>query len=103
MARCSVRYQGRLGARLAKATRLIVLKADGSIAIHSDAKAFKPLNWMNPPCTITEADGMIRAETPKGEVVIAGTFSDSIKIGKAASIQKALPMYFRPNILTVAN
>ena len=70
VARCSVRYQGRLGARLAEATRLIVLKADGSIAIHSDAKAFKPLNRMNPPCTITEADGTIRAETPKGELLV---------------------------------
>ena len=65
-----MRYQGRLGARLAEATRLIVLKADGSIAIHSDAKAFKPLNWMNPPCTITEVDGIIRAETPKGELLV---------------------------------
>ena len=65
-----MRYQGRLGARLTEATRLIVLKADGSIAIHSDAKAFKPLNWMNPPCTITEVDGIIRAETPKGELLV---------------------------------
>lgn len=46
---------------------MIVLKADGSIAIHSDAKAFKPLNWMNPPCTITETPTSIRAATPKGE------------------------------------
>lgn len=67
VARCSVQYQGRLGARLAEATRLIVMKADGSIAIHSDAKAFKPLNWMNPPCTITETETSIRALTPKGE------------------------------------
>ena len=70
VARCSVQYQGRLGATLAEATRLIVMKADGSIAIHSDAKAFKPLNWMNPPCTITERDGIIRADTPKGESLI---------------------------------
>ena len=58
IAECSVAYEGRLGARLAPARRLIVMKADGSIAIHSDSKAYKPLNWMNPPCTITEADGV---------------------------------------------
>jgi RecB family endonuclease NucS len=69
IARCSVEYQGRLGARLAPATRLIMFKADGSIAIHSDSKAFKPLNWMNPPCTITEGDGAIEARTPKGETL----------------------------------
>jgi RecB family endonuclease NucS len=67
IANCSVVYQGRLGARLAPATRLIMCKADGSIAIHSDSKAYKPLNWMNPPCTITERDGVIEATTPKGE------------------------------------
>jgi RecB family endonuclease NucS len=67
IANCSVVYQGRLGARLAPATRLIMCKADGSIAIHSDSKAYKPLNWMNPPCTIVERDGVIEATTPKGE------------------------------------
>ncbi len=69
IAQCSVEYQGRLGARLAPATRLIMFKADGSIAIHSDSKAFKPLNWMNPPCTITETGGVISATTPKGETL----------------------------------
>ena len=64
---CSVEYEGRLGARLEPARRLLVLKADGSIAVHSDTKAYKPLNWMNPPCTITEVDGTITAATPKGE------------------------------------
>jgi RecB family endonuclease NucS len=67
IAQCSVEYQGRLGARLAPATRLIMFKADGSLAIHSDSKAFKPLNWMNPPCTIIESEGVIEARTPKGE------------------------------------
>jgi endonuclease len=69
VARCAVEYQGRLGARLAAATRLILFKADGSIAIHSDAKAYKPLNWMNPPCTIEERDDVITARTPKGETL----------------------------------
>ena len=69
VARCSVTYEGRLGARLGPAVRLVLCKADGSIAIHSDAKAYKPLNWMNPPCTIDESDGEIVARTPKGETL----------------------------------
>ena len=67
VARCSVEYAGRLGARLPPAVRLVVLKADGSIAIHADAKAYKPLNWMSPPCTITDADGVISARNRAGE------------------------------------
>jgi RecB family endonuclease NucS len=69
VARCSVTYEGRLGARLGPAVRLVLCKADGSIAIHSDAGAYKPLNWMNPPCSIEEADGTIVARTPKGETL----------------------------------
>jgi RecB family endonuclease NucS len=69
VARCSVTYDGRLGARLPEAVRLLILKADGSIAIHSDAKAYKPLNWMSPPCTIDEREGVITAESPKGETL----------------------------------
>jgi RecB family endonuclease NucS len=69
VARCAVEYRGRLGARLGAATRLILFKADGSIAVHSDTKAYKPLNWMNPPCMIDEVDGVITARTPKGETL----------------------------------
>jgi hypothetical protein len=69
VARCSVEYQGRLGARLPEANRLVLLKADGSIAIHADAKAYKPLNWMNPPCTIREEAGRIIAANPAGETL----------------------------------
>jgi len=69
VAQCSVTYEGRLGARLGPAIRLILCKADGSIAIHSDAKAYKPLNWMNPPCVIEESAGSIVARTPKGETL----------------------------------
>ncbi len=62
-------YEGRLGARLEPAVRLIMCKADGSIAVHSDAKAYKPLNWMSPPCAIeTSADAII-ARSPKGETL----------------------------------
>ena len=69
IAECSVTYEGRLGARLAPARRLILLKADGSIAIHSDAKAYKPLNWMNPPCVIAATDTAITVTNPKGETL----------------------------------
>ncbi len=69
VARCSVTYEGRLGARLGPAIRLVLCKGDGSIAIHSDAKAYKPLNWMNPPCTIETSDDTIVARTPKGETL----------------------------------
>ncbi len=70
VATCAVTYQGRLGARLEPAPRLILMKADGSIAIHADAKAYKPLNWMNPPCTITETDDLLTVRTPKGEELV---------------------------------
>jgi RecB family endonuclease NucS len=64
---CSVEYEGRLGARLPSARRLVMLKGDGSIAVHSDSKAYKPLNWMSPPCTIREGPGAITATNPTGE------------------------------------
>jgi RecB family endonuclease NucS len=64
---CSVVYEGRLGARLPPACRLLMLKDDGSIAIHSDSRAYKPLNWMSPPCTIREEAGRIVATNPSGE------------------------------------
>jgi RecB family endonuclease NucS len=69
VANCSVEYQGRRGARLPAAARLIMLKADGSIAIHADAKAYKPLNWMSPPCTVREGEGRLLATTPAGETI----------------------------------
>jgi RecB family endonuclease NucS len=54
IARCSVDYVGRLTAHLPMAPRLVLVKADGSVSIHADDRAFKPLNWMNPPCTLRE-------------------------------------------------
>ena len=53
IARCQVDYAGRLTAHLPMATRLILVKADGSVSIHADDRAYKPLNWMSPPCTLT--------------------------------------------------
>jgi endonuclease len=52
IARCQVDYTGRLSAHLPMATRLIMMKSDGSVSIHADDRAYKPLNWMNPPCTL---------------------------------------------------
>ncbi len=52
IARCSVDYVGRLTAHLPEATRLLLVKADGSVLIHSDGGSYKPLNWMSPPCSL---------------------------------------------------
>jgi RecB family endonuclease NucS len=54
IARCQVDYAGRLTAHLPMATRLILVKADGSVSIHADDRAYKPLNWMSPPCALVE-------------------------------------------------
>lgn len=54
IARCSVDYEGRLTAHLPLATRLLMVKADGSVLVHSDGGSYKPLNWMSPPCTMAE-------------------------------------------------
>jgi RecB family endonuclease NucS len=78
---CSVTYEGRLGARLAPAPRLVLIKADGSLAIHSDSKAYKPLNWMNPPCVFRETPTEIVVTNQKGETIridIHEVISDTI-------------------------
>ena len=72
MARCQVDYAGRLTAHLPLATRVIMVKADGSVLIHADGGSYKPLNWMSPPCTLREGtadDGVV-------EWVVAATKSD---------------------------
>ncbi|MCL2514446.1 MAG: endonuclease NucS [Microbacteriaceae bacterium] len=53
IAKCSVEYAGRLSAHLPLATRLLMVKADGSLLVHSDGGSYKPLNWMSPPCTLS--------------------------------------------------
>lgn len=58
IADCSVDYSGRLDAHLERATRVLMLKADGSVLIHSDGGSYKPLNWMSPPC-------VMRVRTPE--------------------------------------
>ncbi|WP_067437272.1 endonuclease NucS [Nocardioides jensenii] len=55
VARCQVDYAGRLTAHLPMATRVLMIKADGSVLVHSDGGSYKPLNWMSPPCTVKEA------------------------------------------------
>lgn len=55
VARCAARYTGRLTAELPLATRLVVVKADGSVLLHSDGGSYKPLNWMSPPCSLAVA------------------------------------------------
>jgi endonuclease len=54
VARCQVDYAGRLTAHLPMATRVLMIKADGSVLVHSDGGSYKPLNWMSPPCTLRE-------------------------------------------------
>ena len=56
VASCAARYSGRLDARLPRATRLVVVKADGSVLLHADGGSYKPLNWMSPPCWLVEED-----------------------------------------------
>ncbi|MDQ6524365.1 endonuclease NucS [Nocardioides sp. LHD-245] len=56
VARCQVDYAGRLTAHLPMATRVLMLKADGSVLVHSDGGSYKPLNWMSPPCTVREGE-----------------------------------------------
>ena len=67
IARCSVDYAGRLSAHLPEAVRLIMVKADGCVAIHADGGAYKPLNWMNAPNTLITAEGRWVVANPKGE------------------------------------
>src|SRR5699024_5838403 len=69
VARCSVDYTGRLTAHLPLAPRLLIVKADGSVLVHSDGGSYKPLNWMTPPCTLTTSrrGDEEASEDPEGE------------------------------------
>jgi len=71
IARCSVDYAGRLSAHLPSATRLLLVKADGSVSVHADDRAYKPLNWMSPPCALKEGeDGVWTVTNKAGEQLI---------------------------------
>ena len=70
IARCTVDYNGRLSAHLPEAVRLIMVKADGCVAIHADGGAYKPLNWMNAPNTIVDHGDHWIVTNPKAEQLI---------------------------------
>ncbi|WP_086819275.1 endonuclease NucS [Allokutzneria sp. NRRL B-24872] len=70
IARCQVDYVGRLTAHLPMAQRLLLIKADGSVSIHSDDRAFKPLNWMSPPCWLIEDPGTWVVQNKAGEKLV---------------------------------
>ncbi len=74
IARCQVDYAGRLSAHLPLATRVIMVKADGSVLIHSDGGSYKPLNWMSPPCTLRE--GVADDDETVLEWTVSATKSD---------------------------
>ncbi|ERS42547.1 MULTISPECIES: endonuclease NucS [Corynebacterium] len=103
IARCSVDYVGRLDAHLPLADRLLIVKADGSVSVHADDRAYKPLNWMTPPCTVQESviedvDGndtgevLWLVENPKGEqlrITIAEIHEDiSYEMGEDPGLVK---------------
>ena len=73
IADCTVDYTGRLSAHLPRASRLLMLKGDGSVLVHADSGSYKPLNWMNPPCTLT-------VEPASGDALDAG----AIEVWKVA-------------------
>ena len=70
VATCTVDYDGRLTAHLPQAKRLIMVKADGCVAVHADGGAYKPLNWMNAPNRLIEDGVEWRVVSPKGETLI---------------------------------
>ena len=92
IARCSVDYGGRLSAHLPLATRLIMVKADGCVAIHADGGAYKPLNWMNAPNRINELEGKWIVSNGKGEtltIILEEIFHDSDhELGLDPGLQK---------------
>jgi endonuclease len=98
VARCEVRYSGRLSAFLPESNRLLLLKSDGSVLVHADAGGYKPLNWMTPP-TVIEAEGdplerlVVRKRAGKSEdrleIVVHEVLSDvAHEMGEAAPLAK---------------
>jgi RecB family endonuclease NucS len=95
VARCEVRYTGRLNAVLPESTRLLMLKADGSVLVHADAGGYKPLNWMTPPTAIDEEEGVLVVRKRAGrsedrlEIRLVEVLSDvSHDMGEAAALEK---------------
>ena len=92
IADCSVDYVGRLNAHLPLATRLLMVKADGSVCVHADGGAYKPLNWMTPPNKLEELDGEWRVSNTKGDtliITIAAVHSDTTwELGEDPGLNK---------------
>jgi RecB family endonuclease NucS len=95
VARCEVRYTGRLNARLPEALRLLMIKDDGSVMVHADTGGFKPQNWMTPPTVIEEEPGLIVVRKRAGasedrlEIDVAEVISDvTHDMGEAAALEK---------------
>ena len=93
VARCEVRYSGRLTALLPEALRLIMVKSDGSVMVHADTGGFKPQNWMVPPTVIEEEPGRIVVRKRGGEdrldIRVADVLSDvTHDMGEAAALEK---------------
>ena len=92
VARCTVDYRGRLDAHLPEAVRLVMVKADGCVAIHADGCAYKPLNWMNAPNTLVDHGDHWTVTNPKGEeltIRLLEVFADSLhEFGEDPGLQK---------------
>jgi endonuclease len=93
VARCEVRYTGRLNAVLPEAVRLLILKADGSVLVHDDAGGYKPLNWMSGATYIEQEGDTLVVRKPKTddvlEIRLAEILSDvSHDMGESAALQK---------------
>ena len=95
VARCEVRYTGRLSAVLPESTRLVIIKADGSVLVHADAGGYKPLNWMTPPTVIDEGEGLLVVRKRAGrsedrlEIRLHEVLSDvEHDMGEAAALEK---------------
>ncbi len=95
VARCEVRYTGRLTAVLPEALRLLIVKSDGSVTVHADSGGFKPQNWMTPPTVIEQERGRIVVRKRAGagedrlEIRVAEVISDvTHDMGEAAALEK---------------
>ena len=93
VARCEVRYSGRLTALMPEALRLVMVKSDGSVMVHADSGGYKPSNWMTAPTLIEEADGVMVVRKPGAEdrleIRIAEVVSDvEHDMGEAAALEK---------------
>ena len=89
IARCRVDYVGRLTAHLPDALRLIMVKADGSVSIHADDRAYKPLNWMSPPCTLTEESQPLVEEGEPGRWVVRNKAGEELVISVTEVVSDA--------------